>query len=65
MSGSSVPHPIVALDELLERGLRGPILARRRIPGELAPAYSFLRFGTRSMEMFGVADDWADARQEP
>ncbi len=64
MSGPSVPHPIVRFDELLERGLRGPILARRRVPGETAPAYSFLRFGTRSMELFGVVDDWAEDRRE-
>ncbi len=65
MFGSSAPHAIVRLDELLERGLRGPILARRRVPSEATPPYSFLRFGTRSMEMFGVADDWAAGGQEP
>ncbi len=65
MFGSSAPHAIVRLDELLERGLRGPIVARRRIPGEATPPYSFLRFGTRSMEMFGVADDWPAGGQEP
>ena len=65
MFGSSAPHPIVRFDELLERGLRGPILARRRVPSEAAPPYSFLRFGTRSMEMFGVSDDWSDGRHEP
>ncbi len=65
MFGPAATCPIRRLDELLERGLRGPILARRRIPSEAVQAASFLRFGARSMEMFGVTDDWPDSRQAP